>query len=459
MTDESSRLYQILFFGDLSFLGVALVSLGLSIVGVITYAFVTSSASLQAARTGRELRRKILDRAIHSSGGTEGNEVERLANQMIVNVRVIEDFRSYDEHSILKTKVVIVVAGLLSMIAAWFGGLVAIVIFLFSELLVRCCEQRRQKYVEEMEKNAASVNARLLDVIKNGVKIKIADFFEYEQDKLTELELNSDEPRTRDAKIKFQREIYQNGLLSIIPAMMGIVGSQFTQQMASTGQHGIDIAYSILLLTLLLDEAYKAIWVLVIAEDKKVGAVAAQKDIAVFLGEKNRESLSSVQEEDTSIKTVESPESIDAIESAMETTVEKSDWKVEPGSNDDAVELHRALLRYPGRDQAVLNQYSQTFLRGKIHALVGESGSGKSTALKVIAQLLKPDSGSLKYWNGMKVAYVSQDQKLFARSIRENVSYGMKAGTISDEDLWKALRLANMDDFVRGLPNGLDHVL
>ena len=59
----------------------------------------------------------------------------------------------------------------------------------------------------------------------------------------------------------------------------------------------------------------------------------------------------------------------------------------------------------------------------------------------------------------MKIAYVSQEQKLFARTIRENVTHSVISEMYSDEDIWSALAQAEIKDWVATLPLGLDTVL
>jgi ABC-type nitrate/sulfonate/bicarbonate transport system ATPase subunit len=125
----------------------------------------------------------------------------------------------------------------------------------------------------------------------------------------------------------------------------------------------------------------------------------------------------------------------------------------------EGVCLDHVVLKYPGRELAVLNQYSQLFAKGKVHALIGESGCGKSTILKLLSQLMDPDSGSVRFWEGIRIAYVSQDQKIFSRTIRENVTHSTDPTKFADEDVWEALREAEIIDWVRSLPNGPDTLL
>lgn len=77
--------------------------------------------------------------------------------------------------------------------------------------------------------------------------------------------------------------------------------------------------------------------------------------------------------------------------------------------------------------------------------------------MKLVAGLIAPTNGLITHWDDMEIAYVSQDQTLFARTIRENVSYG--STTVSDDDVWQALEMAQIADFVRALPERLDQEL
>ncbi len=102
---------------------------------------------------------------------------------------------------------------------------------------------------------------------------------------------------------------------------------------------------------------------------------------------------------------------------------------------------------------------------GKHVALVGESGAGKSTIASLIARFYELDGGSITI-DGMDISkvtqkslhdnigFVRQDVFLFDASIRENLRYGKSDAT--DEELYLALKKANLLDFVKSLPSGLD---
>ncbi|GAA2849529.1 multidrug ABC transporter ATP-binding protein [Actinoplanes cyaneus] len=104
---------------------------------------------------------------------------------------------------------------------------------------------------------------------------------------------------------------------------------------------------------------------------------------------------------------------------------------------------------------------------GTITVVVGAVGSGKTTLLDLAGGQTHADSGVVLL-DGTdvralrrdavpaRVATVSQSPFLFAESIRDNLALG---GSFSDEQLWRALRLAAADEIVRGLPDGLGTVV
>ena len=240
---------------------------------------------------------------------------------------------------------------------------------------------------------------------------------------------------------------------------MAFIGWHMIQQ-AETGIEALDESCAVLVSVVLLDQVHKALAALFYIHDRQLGAQKAKQAIDDFLAcnssvrrdddtevetERNEDDLSSEGESNCDIETGE--------KSAMTEVV--GDPKNNTKTN--AVYFHDITLNYPGREVPVLGHYSQQLEKGRIHGLVGESGSGKSTLLKILAKLMTPDSGSLSLWDNVRIAYVSQDQKIFCRTIRENVSHS--TSKFSDEDIWKALRQAELYDWVQSLPDGLDTLL
>ena len=105
---------------------------------------------------------------------------------------------------------------------------------------------------------------------------------------------------------------------------------------------------------------------------------------------------------------------------------------------------------------------------GTVTALVGASGSGKSTLATLVARFADPDSGSVRI-GGVDVrdvapgvlyrhvSFVLQDPQLLDISVRDNIALGARGA--SDEAIWEAAAAARIDDYLRGLPRGLDTVI
>ena len=107
-------------------------------------------------------------------------------------------------------------------------------------------------------------------------------------------------------------------------------------------------------------------------------------------------------------------------------------------------------------------------------ALVGTSGSGKSTIAALLQRLYEPNKGEIKIggkdvnevdvgWLREHVGVVSQQPNLFDASIADNIRYGGASSStctynnaISDTDIRKAAKAANVHSFIMGLPQGYD---
>ena len=131
---------------------------------------------------------------------------------------------------------------------------------------------------------------------------------------------------------------------------------------------------------------------------------------------------------------------------------------------DRGIELKDVNFTYPGRVQT-LSKVNLSIRKGQMTALVGESGSGKSTVTDLVLGLQVPGQGQvlidgvpLSDWKQNsfreRVGYVPQDPLLFHASTRDNLLWSFEHA--DETDLWKALRLANAEEFVRELPHGID---
>ena len=130
-----------------------------------------------------------------------------------------------------------------------------------------------------------------------------------------------------------------------------------------------------------------------------------------------------------------------------------------------AVELRDVEFCYPGADVPVLQGVSMTAEPGRTTAIIGSTGAGKSTLVSLIPRLYDVTGGSLRLggvdvrdasledvWS--RIGLVPQKPYLFTGTVASNLRYGDSAAT--DDELWEALRIAQAEDFVRAMPQGLD---
>lgn len=125
--------------------------------------------------------------------------------------------------------------------------------------------------------------------------------------------------------------------------------------------------------------------------------------------------------------------------------------------------------RYQGNESDVLKGLSINISKGESIAFIGQSGGGKSTLADILMTLFKPQKGTVKKDNIdifllrekwlEQIGYVPQNIFLMAGTVRDNVAFGLSKSEVSDDKVWRALEQAQLKDFVKSLPNGLDEVV
>ena len=125
-------------------------------------------------------------------------------------------------------------------------------------------------------------------------------------------------------------------------------------------------------------------------------------------------------------------------------------------------------FRYPGAEKDTIKNFSLHVKPGECVAFVGASGSGKSTIMNMIIGFLLPTSGqylvdgkpieslALSDYRHF-ISVVPQNSILMMGTIRDNITYGMPG--ISEKRLQEVLELANINEFLPSLPNGIDTVI
>lgn len=145
-----------------------------------------------------------------------------------------------------------------------------------------------------------------------------------------------------------------------------------------------------------------------------------------------------------------------------EQTDKKKDYE------DEAVAFENVSLTYAGAGEESLTNISFHAKKGQTIGVIGGTGSGKSSLVNLIPRFYDATSGQVrvmgipvKEWDREElrksVSVVMQKAQLFTGTIRSNLLWGNQEAT--DEELWKALELAQAAEFVHAKPQGLDEVV
>jgi ABC-type bacteriocin/lantibiotic exporter with double-glycine peptidase domain len=139
------------------------------------------------------------------------------------------------------------------------------------------------------------------------------------------------------------------------------------------------------------------------------------------------------------------------------------------GLEFERFEMKGVSFSHEGRSKTILNGLDFTLRRGELVGIMGESGVGKSTFLDIFLGLFHQIGGEvlvngaeiasqLRDWHRI-VGYVPQHVFLSDATIRSNVALGLADRDIDEAAVVRALRLAQLDEFVRNLEDGLDTVV
>lgn len=129
------------------------------------------------------------------------------------------------------------------------------------------------------------------------------------------------------------------------------------------------------------------------------------------------------------------------------------------------LELRSVGFRYAGATYPVLRDVSFEALPGKTTAIIGSTGAGKSTLINLIPRLFDATDGQVlidgvdvrefdpdALWS--RIGIVPQKAYLFSGTVASNLRYGKPDAT--DEQMWRALEIAQAKDFVEEMPEGLE---
>ena len=135
---------------------------------------------------------------------------------------------------------------------------------------------------------------------------------------------------------------------------------------------------------------------------------------------------------------------------------------------DSDINCEDITFAYPESQRIILDKFSHSFKKNKIHGILGKSGCGKSTLLKLLMRFFAVDSGSISYGNlnvnSIKtsslrdnIAYVTQETFLFQDTIENNIKVAKENAT--RQEVEEAAKKASIHDFIMSLPKGYDTML
>ena len=135
-------------------------------------------------------------------------------------------------------------------------------------------------------------------------------------------------------------------------------------------------------------------------------------------------------------------------------------------SFNESIQISEVYFQYPHTERKILDGISLDFPKGAFIGVTGASGAGKTTFIDILLGLMKPDQGKIEVdgqdiwknidgWRNM-LAYVPQSIYLIDGSIRENIALGISEDRIDDDHIERVLKMAELDTFVKELPDGVE---
>ncbi|MCM1125441.1 MAG: ABC transporter ATP-binding protein/permease [Lachnospiraceae bacterium] len=130
------------------------------------------------------------------------------------------------------------------------------------------------------------------------------------------------------------------------------------------------------------------------------------------------------------------------------------------------IELNHISFHYPDSDKDIFTDAHMVVPKGKSVGIIGTSGAGKSTIVDILLGLLHAQKGEItcdgidifknyESWLA-QIGYIPQSIYLIDESIRDNIAFGIDADKIDENRIWEVLEEAQLKEFVKELPQGLD---
>lgn len=133
---------------------------------------------------------------------------------------------------------------------------------------------------------------------------------------------------------------------------------------------------------------------------------------------------------------------------------------------EEKIVMDDIVYKYPNTDTLIFDHAHMEIPVGTSVGIVGTSGAGKTTIVDIMLGLLDIQQGHIladgvevrNHYEGWlkNIGYIPQTIFMIDSTIRKNVAFGYEDEDIEDDRVWEALKKARLDEFVRGLPEGMD---
>tara|TARA_B100000787_G_scaffold169616_1_gene161378 strand:- start:1921 stop:3660 length:1740 start_codon:yes stop_codon:yes gene_type:complete len=131
--------------------------------------------------------------------------------------------------------------------------------------------------------------------------------------------------------------------------------------------------------------------------------------------------------------------------------------------------LKNVTFSYSNSNIFAIKNSSMQIFSGEVVGIIGTSGSGKTTLIDLILGLVSPKSGNILFNDKnlpdvldelrSKIAYLPQKTFLIDDTIKTNITFGVDTDEIDDNLLWSSIKKAQLHDFIKHLPQGIDTLI
>lgn len=310
---------------------------------------------------------------------------------------------------------------------------IVVILGLFSILFVKGMKKKSKALGDENRYLFMAVRQNILQAFGGIREVKIMNKEEYY--------LNS----YNEVCKRYSNNYCKNKIIEVMPrpimeavtilAMMGVIALKLIK--------GVDLSYFIPTMTVFVMSAFRML--------PSFSRIAISFNALMF----NKQAIDTVYEALLRVQELEKQEHI----------VNKTQDK-ECLCYEHNIQLCNVTFQYPKGDREILSDVSITINKNESIAFIGPSGQGKTTLADIILGLLPPDKGSvladgvsidthLNQWY-KKIGYIPQTIYLTEDTIRNNIAFGLSENEIDEAKVERALRDAQLKDFVSSLPEGLE---